>query len=104
MSYIEICTTTDNERIASYIKDVLLDNKLSPCIQVLSNINSSYIWNNKKTTTLEFLIKIKALKKNKINIIDKIKEFHNYDIPEIISYDISIETQEYEKWLKQNME
>tara|TARA_Y100000590_G_scaffold408469_1_gene499598 strand:- start:258 stop:572 length:315 start_codon:yes stop_codon:yes gene_type:complete len=104
MSYIEICTTTDNKLMATCLKDFLLNEKLSPCIQIFSNVDSNYIWNNKKTTSVEFLIKIKTLKKHKIKIIDKIKEFHNYDIPEIISYDISIESQEYEKWLKQNME
>ena len=104
MSYIEICTTTDNEEVVSTIKDFLLTQKLSPCIQIISNIDSSYIWNNKNITSNEFLVKIKATKKYKSKIINKIKEIHNYDIPEIISYDISIESQEYEKWLKQNME
>ena len=104
MSYIEICTTTDNEKIASAIKDFLLIMKLSPCIQIISNIESSYVWEDKSITSNEFLIKIKTIKKHKIKIIDKIKEIHNFDIPEIISYDISIECQKYEKWLQQNME
>ena len=104
MSYIEICTTTDNEKIALTIKDFLLSKKLSPCIQIIPNIDSSYVWNDKNVTSKEFLVKIKTTKKHKTKIINKIKEIHNFDIPEIISYDISIESQEYEKWLKQNME
>ena len=72
MSYIEICTTTDNEEVVSTIKDFLLTQKLSPCIQIIPNIDSSYVWNDKNVTSKEFLVKIKTTKKHKTKISTKI--------------------------------
>ena len=50
----------------------------------------------------EHTIRIKCLKHNKTEIINFIKQNHNYDTPEIISYKFDILDKKYEKWFSQN--
>ena len=45
--YKIIITTTDSLKTADKIKITILNKKLSPCIQLISNVHSEYIWKNK---------------------------------------------------------
>ena len=38
------------------------------------------------------------------NVVKVIKKYHNYDTPEIISYDFEILSEKYEKWFHENLE
>ena len=97
-------STTDSRKIAKKISDEVIKANLSPCIQIIPNIISSYKWNNSIETSNEYLISIKTVSMN-INLIKKIiKANHNYKIPELISYKINIEDEDYKKWYKNNME
>ena len=44
----------------------------------------------------------KCLKHNKTEIINLIKQNHNYDTPEIISYKFDILDKKYEEWFSEN--
>ena len=97
-NYKIICTTTDSIEISDKIKTTLLLEKLSVCVQEITNISSSYIWNNKITHEKEILLIIKTNKKNLHRVVDAINRIHNYENPEIISYDFNIMTDLYTKW------
>ena len=101
MKYIVISTTTNKKVIADNISNTLLKKKLSPCVQIKSNIISNYIWNDKIKTDEEFSVQIKSILKFKNEIIDIIIKLHNYDIPEIISNDIYILNNHYKTWYKE---
>ena len=48
--------------------------------------------------TKEILVRIKTHKDLIDEICSKVKKMHNYDVPELISYDLNIESNEYKKW------
>ena len=96
--YKTIITTTDSLKIINKISDYLLNKKLSPCIQVLTNLESKYIWEGKIASNKEYLMLIKC-KTNNINTISTyIKKNHNYEVCEIIKLDMDILNDKYEKW------
>tara|TARA_Y100000590_G_C15242348_1_gene834293 strand:+ start:33 stop:344 length:312 start_codon:yes stop_codon:yes gene_type:complete len=101
MLYI-IETTTDDINVANIISESILKKKLSPCIQIINNIQSYYIWDNARIKSNEILIKIKAKKLYIKDIISIIKKEHNYDNPELISYKFNIESSDYKRWFKEN--
>ena len=100
--YQILITTTDREDIGIKMSKHILQEKLSPCVQIIKNIDSHYIWNNKIENAKEYMLLIKCRKKN----LDKIKIFiqkqHNYDIPELIAFDIKLLDEKYQSWFNQN--
>ena len=100
--YRTIITTTNSKEDSKRIKNNILLKNLSPCIQVMTNIESSYHWNGKIISDKEIMIIIKADRRNEQLIISEIKSIHSYDTPEIISIDFNILSDKYEKWFNQN--
>ena len=102
--YITIVTSVKSEEDSLRIKHRILSKKLSPCIQIIKNIESSYRWKGKIVTDREELMYIKTSDSKKDQIIKEINSIHSYDIPEIICYNFNITSDKYEKWFLGNIE
>ena len=96
--FVIIETTTNDIKIANLISKTLLDKQLSPCVQTIKNVISSYLWKNKVLTDNEIILRIKANSNNYDEITNIIKTLHNYDNPELISYKFNILLNEYKTW------
>ena len=84
---ILICiTTTDSLERAKHITQTLLNEKLAACISV-SEVKSSYWWKGKIENSKEFLLIIKSFPELKEKLEKRIKEIHNYSVPEIIFFE-----------------
>tara|TARA_Y100001960_G_scaffold118140_1_gene126431 strand:- start:143 stop:460 length:318 start_codon:yes stop_codon:yes gene_type:complete len=101
--YQIICTTTDSINIANKITETILANKYSPCVQITPNVSSYYIWKNKINNSIEYKIDIKTSSIYIEEIIEIIKNNHNYEIPEIVSSEIKILDDDYKKWFESNI-
>jgi len=104
--YKIVKTTTDNKSVAEKIIKEVISNAFSPCAQVIDadGCESSYLWKGKLETEKEFVLEIKTNSKFLKNVVKVIKKYHNYDTPEIISYDFEILSEKYEKWFHENLE
>jgi len=101
--YCKITTTTDNKEIADKISKKIIELEYSPCVQIINNVHSVYRWNNKIEESLEYKLSIKTINKHTKGIIKIIRSLHNYEIPEIIKYNISLENPDYQKWFLENI-
>ena len=101
--YYKITTTTDNKEIADKISKKIIELEYSPCVQIINNVNSLYRWNNKIEKSLEYKLSIKTIDKYTKKIIKIIRSLHNYEIPEIIKSNISLENSDYQKWFLENI-
>ena len=99
-----IHTTTDNIAIAQTIANTLVNNNLSPCVQIIPKIISIYKWNNKLNSTDEYLIVIKTFLNNIKKCQGLIEKLHNYDTPEIIVHESEILNNKYKIWFNQNLD
>jgi len=100
--YKIIKSSTDNKEIAILISNEILKHKYSPCIQILNSTISIYKWKNKIVNDKEFIIQIKTKSENIQNITKVIRKHHNYDNPEIISFDFDIHSDKYKIWFEEN--
>ena len=100
--YKILLTTTDKIEIVNKIKDYILKGKLSPCVQIIRGVESSYLWKEKVTTAKEYSILIKCKKNNLEKIKTFIQKEHNYDVCELISTDMGILNPLYKKWFDEN--
>ncbi|MEM2743616.1 MAG: divalent-cation tolerance protein CutA [Nitrososphaerota archaeon] len=97
--YIQIFTTTEKREDAEKIAKSLIEKRLAGCIQIIGPISSIYWWKSKIETAQEWLCIIKS-KRNLYEEIEKsIKEIHPYENPEIIAMPIILGSEDYLKWL-----
>ena len=96
---ILVCTSVNDIKVARDIANTLLTKKYSPCINIVSNNESIYVWNNDIETTNEYILFIKSVKSKFKNIEKLILTMHPYEIPEILAIDINHINMKYLKWM-----
>lgn len=93
-----LCTTPDN-KTAKIIAQSLLNNQLAACINIIPEIHSLYVWNNKLEQTQETQMIIKTTQACFSHVQEHINSQHPYDTPEIIEIPITNGAQNYLTWL-----
>jgi len=92
-----------NKKEAEKIATKLLDKKLIACANVISNVNSYFVWKNKVQNSKEIIICGKTISKNQKKIIKEVKKLHSYSVPCIIFFDIKNGNKDFLKWIKQSV-
>ena len=96
--FIVISSTFSTKENAIKISKEILNKKYAACIQLISNISSYYRWKDKIESNNEFLINIKTKNSMKDKIVEILKNHHEYEIPQVISYDFNIHDDSYKEW------
>ena len=97
-----IQTTSNSKNKLKSIAKELLEQKLTACTHI-NKIYSSYTWEGKIINEKEYRLEIKTIKKHEKTIFSIIKELHNYNIFELLSYDVSNLNIDYKKWFKNQL-
>ena len=92
-----ILTTEADKKNASKLANLLLGEKLIPCV-TLKNIESYFWWKGNINQSQEVQLMIKCKKENVNNVCNKIAEWHSYEIPEIIYFRVSA-NKNYHYWM-----
>lgn len=79
-----IYTTIDEIKIARRIAQTLTQEQLVACVNIIPNIESIYRWKGKVENSNETVIIAKTVDKNVKRTIQRIKQLHKYDVPDII--------------------
>ena len=95
--------TAPNKSEAEKLAKKLLDKKLIACANVISNVNSYFVWKNKVQNSKEIIICGKTTSKNQKNIIHAVKKIHSYSVPCIIFFDIKSGNKDFLKWIKRSV-
>ena len=92
-----------NKNEAEKIATKLLDKKLIACANVITNVNSYFIWKNKTQNSKEIIICGKTISKNQKKIVYVVKSLHSYSVPCVIFLDITNGNKGFLKWIKQSV-
>jgi periplasmic divalent cation tolerance protein len=93
--------TCESYKEGEKIAEVLLNKKLSACVNIIDNISSLFIWKERIEKEREVLLLIKTKKDLVDNVISAVKEVHSYEVPEIIALPILSGSSEYLSWIKE---
>ena len=97
-----IYTTTDSNKIADKIAEMLVQDNQSPCVQIIPNIQSTYKLKDKIEKSREILLLIKTMP-GKVQLCKNIiLQHHNYEVPELIVIEGEIISNEYRDWFIEN--
>ena len=91
-----VITTVGKREDAENMAENLVKNGLSPCVNIIEDHESVYMWKGDIVHEKEYILLIKT--QNREIISDHLKKAHPYDVPEIISFHGEIDSNEYEQW------
>jgi periplasmic divalent cation tolerance protein len=99
-----IFTTIDNEQDARKIAHILVEEQMVACVNIIPNIESIYRWKGSIEEEKEFILIAKTVDENITKTIKRIKEFHTYELPDIIAIPITDGLEEYIEYINRETE
>jgi periplasmic divalent cation tolerance protein len=95
---IVYCTVPSSE-IGMKIADDLVKGRTAACVNIIPGITSVYRWKGDVCTDKELLLIIKSRKALFAEIQERIRALHPYELPEIISCELSDGSKQYLDWI-----
>lgn len=100
--YCVCLITAADKNQANKIAEILVEQRLAACVNIIPQIKSIYRWQEKIEKSEEFLLIAKTRAKLSKDIIRAVKEKHTYSVPEVIFTSIEDGSEEYLDWLGAN--
>ncbi|MDO9513576.1 MAG: divalent-cation tolerance protein CutA [Elusimicrobiota bacterium] len=101
--FIQITTASGSRKTLEKIAEVLVEKRLAACVQITGKANSVYRWEGDIERAEEYLCFIKTRKSLFGRVEKVIKKLHNYEVPEIIAFDVYACGKDYENWLEKEL-
>ena len=102
--YLLVVTTTEQQQEAEQLAAIIVGKRLSACAQVEGPITSTYWWEGKVESAIEWKCSFKTSTKVYKALEEAIKKHHTYDTPEILAFPIADGSEEYLKWLEAELQ
>src|ERR1700741_3512870 len=84
---------------ASRIAEMLVNQRLAACVQVLPEMQSIYFWKNEVQRDREVLMIAKTVRANFAALEQQVRAMHSYETPEIVALPIVAGSEPYLEWL-----
>jgi periplasmic divalent cation tolerance protein len=98
--FIQVSTTTDKREDAERISKAIVENRLAACVQITGPIISIYWWKDSMEENEEWRLIIKTRNNLYPKLEQAIKNFHPYEVPEIVAVPIIAGNKDYLDWLQ----
>ena len=102
-TYIQVITTVERKEDAENIARLLVEKRLAGCVQIAGPIVSVYRWKGRMEQAEEWQCLIKSREDLFAKVEEAIKSVHPYETPEIIASTISVGSEDYLKWLRDEL-
>jgi periplasmic divalent cation tolerance protein len=94
-----IFITTPQDEESQLIARMLLEQKVTSCVNIIPKINSLFWWNQVIEQNKESMLIVKTSVSRINDVVQLVKEAHSYDVPEIIAIPIIGGNQDYLEWI-----
>lgn len=100
--YILIMVTAPTVESGQQIVDLLIEKRLAACVNMISAVKSSYLWQGENFQDDEVLLLIKTRTELfETEVIPAIQDIHPYEVPEIIALPILMGSPGYLNWISE---
>ncbi|MBA2379182.1 MAG: divalent-cation tolerance protein CutA [Blastocatellia bacterium] len=94
-----VFTAVGDSKEAGRLAELLVEEKLAACVQILPPMTSVYFWEGAVQKEPEHLLLIKTLREKYEAVEAFLNEHHSYDVPEIVAVEAAEVSVAYGKWL-----
>jgi periplasmic divalent cation tolerance protein len=94
-----VLVTTSGVEEAERLANLLIGAGLAPCVNIIPKVISVYQWKNKMNRDEEALMIIKTSESSFEEVRELVEKNHSYDVPEIISLEMSQLSPSYAAYL-----
>jgi len=99
-----VLTSVGTEQQAVEISEELIERRLATCVNIVPCLRSIYRWKGKVCEDTEFLLLIKTPRRLFERVSDAIREFHSYELPEILALPVEAAEHNFQEWVLQMVE
>ena len=89
---------------ATRIAEMLVNQKLAACVQILPEMQSIYVWKGEVQRDREVLFLAKTTRANFAELERQVRAMHSYETAEIIALPVVAGSEPYLKWLTTSCE
>jgi periplasmic divalent cation tolerance protein len=100
---IVVLVTAGDGDEAARLAEVLVDENLAACVQVLPKMESVYRWKGKIERQSEVLLIAKTVRAKFEELERQVKALHSYETPEIVALPITAGSAGYLEWLSASL-
>ena len=101
--HVQVLTTVDSEAAAERLARDLVDERLAACVQVVGPIRSVYRWQGAVQLEQEWQCLAKTTADRLDALIEHLRRHHPYDLPEIIATPIVGGSDDYLRWVSEQV-
>lgn len=91
--------TIDSVDAARKLARRLVEDRLAACVNIIENVTSVYKWEDRIEEDAELLLVIKTRDGRLRELMERIRELHPYDVPEILSWPVQRGSRPYLDWV-----
>jgi periplasmic divalent cation tolerance protein len=99
MRAITVITTVGTEEQANLIAREIVARRQAACVNILPGVRSIYRWKGKICKDGELMLVVKTLEKEFDGVAATIRELHSYELPEILSFNVSHGERGFLDWI-----
>ncbi len=99
-----VMTSVGTEQQAVEISEELVERRLATCINIVPCLRSIYRWKGRVCEDTEYLLLIKTPVALFERVSEAIREFHSYELPEILALPIPAAEETFHRWVLQMVE
>lgn len=96
---VVVLTTLPDVDQAREMARRLLDDRLAACVTILPGAESHYVWNSERQSAVEVLAMIKTTRLTYSRLEARLKEWHPYEVPEIVALPAAGAWPAYAAWV-----
>lgn len=96
-----VLTNLPDQASAGRLADALVENHAAACVNIMAQCASVYRWQGKKETATEVPLLIKTTRAAYPRLEALVREYHPYELPEIIAVSVDAGLPGYLQWVAQ---
>lgn len=101
--HVIVFITAPSVESAQEIANALVDTGLAACVNIISPIQSIYLWQGNKQSDEETLLIVKTTQDLfSERLVPAVQKIHPYEVPEIIALPIILGSEEYLDWIAES--
>lgn len=101
---IVVLITAASTAEARKLADLLVEEQLASCVQILPSVESIYRWKGNVERASEVLLLIKTVGSHFQKLEERVREVHSYETPEIVAIPVTAISLPYFEWLGESVD